>query len=159
MTWPISIDDWVLDSLTEDDLPVPLEAPTFTQVDRDQAMSMVTRFGDLDYDIVNLYFYYGFSQSRISLILFLSQGDVSYRLKRAVEILKLKTSDAYCRYEELLLRSELKFTELDKQMLDMYLFLRNQTAVANRLSVSQSTVSKRILRIKKNLEECGVVLF
>jgi len=109
-----------------------------------------------DYDIAELYFYRGLLQSTISKILGISQGDVSYRVDRLVEKIKFQMELMSAPIEEMLKLYGAKYGSEDLFLIEKIIRLNSQTAVAKELGVSQSVVSKRVLKVKKNLTELGL---
>lgn len=154
----MSSEQWRIDQLTEDDIIESIDVIEFSPEQRSDISELVRCMSPIDRDIVYLCIYRGVKQTRVALMLGVSQGDVSYRLRRAIEILKSVKVGYFCKYRELVGNGKIDLSREDQSLYETYLLLRKQTVAAGRHSVSQSTASKRINKINIMLQQHGINL-
>jgi len=112
-----------------------------------------------DIDILNLYFYNNINQNTIGKIFYISQGDVSFKLKRVIKRLQfLKDFPIFEGRTKDLMQKDLiqiltKNPEEDANiMMSIYEFT-SQTRVSKILNINQSKCRYRFYRSIKRLEE------
>ena len=152
------IDEWRLELLTEDDLPESIPVVNWDVDIRKDIVSLVSRMSPIDRDVILFCCYRGIPQIRVGEILGLSQADISYRRRRAIKIIQNLKVGSFCEYKKLLESGKLILSKRDQDIFESYLLLRKQAVVAQRYSVSQSTVSKTVLRIESMLKKFDVVM-
>ena len=104
----------------------------------------------VDRDIFRLYYIEHLSQAVIANIFNLSQGDVSYRLKKRI-INKFRTHYFRSKINLDEVYKVFEFNQFEKELLKYFLLFRTQTVISDILGKSQPTLSKNLASIKKRL--------
>lgn len=121
--------------------------PEHKRPQRVKVMEVIKKLPKREQDIVTLYYIVGKDQRDIGQILSITQGDVSYRLKRAIRRIKFLVELPDIDVEEL--RENLACVMPSEQYVDIMVGIletSSQTAVAKMCNLSQGKIRYRFLR-------------
>jgi len=114
---------------------------------KEKLLLIIEKLPKREKDIINLYYIVGKDQRDIGQILSITQGDVSYRLKRAIKRMKflLKLPDL----SEDVMRTKLGEVLPNEQYVEIMIGIyktSSQSAVAKKIGLSQGKIRYRFLR-------------
>lgn len=107
----------------------------------------------IDRDIFRLYYIDKLPQSVISSIFNLSQGDISYRLKKRI-IRHFRAHYFKSKINLDAVFNLIEFTDFEKELLKCFMIFKTQMAISEILGKSQSTLSKTLAIIRDKLNDC-----